>query len=358
MSDGTITMSDVVDNEGVSCRPAPTCILCGQERAVLYPKQRDRFFSAPGIWDVRWCPPCELAWLDPRPFPEEVVKLYESYYTHELVPSSTSHLQTLRRWLRDGVLGTWMGYEELVRSPVHRMLGWVLGWPHSIRDVVGLSVMTLVADQRGWLLDVGCGNGQFLARMRDLGWDVAGVEPDPSAARIARQRFGLNVYNGILEGISLREQSFDAITMNHVAEHLHDPVGTFRRCGRLLKGNGLLVIITPNLRSIGHRFWRSSWRDLDIPRHLFLFTGKSLAACLGRAGLAVRSMRTTSRSASWIWRVSAEKARSGLVASAFPSQRARSLLAGWSVQLLESSFPWNTWAGEELIVAAGPCQRD
>lgn len=149
-------MADLVDNEGVQCRKAPVFLLCGGEGRLLYARERDRFFTAPGVWDVRWCQSCGLAWLDPRPLPEEVPKLYASYYTHEPCSDRRRGLRALRRWVRDGVLASCLGYREVAQTLGQRVVGRVLGTLPVVRDPVELGVMTVPAARRGRLLDVGC----------------------------------------------------------------------------------------------------------------------------------------------------------------------------------------------------------
>jgi SAM-dependent methyltransferase len=125
------------------------------------------------------------------------------------------------------------------------------------------------------LLDVGCGNGIFLLQLRSLGWDVAGVEPDPKSAAAAAAA-GLNVRVGVLEEQSLPDDHYDAITLSHVLEHLHQPRETLRFCRRILKPGGTLYVATPNFGAAGHRRFGSDWFPLDPPRHLVLFTPDSL----------------------------------------------------------------------------------
>lgn len=86
-----------------------------------------------------------------------------------------------------------------------------------------MQIMYSDGARKGRLLDVGCGSGEFLAQMRELGWDVFGVEPDPQAARVAREQFGLTVWPGALAEASFPDGFFDAVTLNHVIEHVADP---------------------------------------------------------------------------------------------------------------------------------------
>jgi SAM-dependent methyltransferase len=119
--------------------------------------------------------------------------------------------------------------------------------------------------------------------MRSAGWEVEGLEPDPAAAARARS-FGVPVVNAALEGADLAAGSFDVITMSHVIEHLHDPLGALRLCAQALKPDGVLWVATPNVDASRHKAFGRDWIGLDPPRHLVLFTRASLGAALAAAG--------------------------------------------------------------------------
>lgn len=142
------------------------------------------------------------------------------------------------------------------------------------------------------MLDVGCGNGDLLARMRRRGLSVEGVDVDGAALEQARRKHGLTVHLGRLEDIRFPDDSFDIVTMNHVIEHVHDPVLLLQECLRILKPGGRLSVATPNLDGLGHRRFGRNWRGLEPPRHLHLFTRKSLGECAAKAG--IRSFETFS----------------------------------------------------------------
>ncbi len=134
------------------------------------------------------------------------------------------------------------------------------------------------------LLDVGCGKGTFIARMREQGWEVEGSEVDADAVEYARSISGLSVHLGSLENIRFPDNTFDVITSNHVIEHVHDPIALIQECLRVLKPGGRLVLATPNIESFGHQYFARHWSHLDPPRHLRLFTMKTLRECAVRAG--------------------------------------------------------------------------
>lgn len=91
---------------------------------------------------------------------------------------------------------------------------------------------------------------------RCVNWDeVMGVEPDQEAVRIAREQFRLEIFQGTLEEARFPDDNFDAITLNHVIEHVTDPISLLTECRRILKPVGKLVVVTPNIWSPGARLF-------------------------------------------------------------------------------------------------------
>ena len=133
--------------------------------------------------------------------------------------------------------------------------------------------------------------------MRSLGWDVYGQDVDPSAVTYARAKFGLEAHLGQLEDMPFAENSFDCVTLNHVIEHAHDPVALLKECRRLLKVGGLLVIVTPNASSFAHRHFGPFWRGLEPPRHIHIFSPRTLSTTAVKAGFTVSCSSTTAANA-------------------------------------------------------------
>ena len=137
---------------------------------------------------------------------------------------------------------------------------------------------------QGQLLDLGCGNGSFLVRAREMGWSAIGLEPDPKAAEAARQE-GLDVYQGMLADAPANwKEKFDVITMSHVIEHLPAPADALKTIFDFLKPGGVLWLACPNPDSLGSRFYRSAWRGLHAPFHLAIPTQAALRHLLDQAG--------------------------------------------------------------------------
>ena len=342
------------DNDGVRVESVFTCALCGAEGRALYDGLRDQMFEAPGHWSLQCCSRCGLVWLHPRPLTTDIAKLYRQYHTHTVPPDRTGP----RRWrdrAKQRVLAKAFGYGDGARFLGGRIVDRVLSSIEPLRELVGATLMWLHAAQRGRLLDVGCGSGAFLKWMRELGWQVHGVEPDPAAARVAKEECGLDVTCGTLEDAALPTHRFDAVTLNHVVEHLPDPVATLRECGRVLKPRGRLVITTPNVESLGRRWFRTAWRGLEVPRHLQLYSVETLAECARQAGLRVEVVRSSANSARWMHAASRLLERDGVlpggtVPPGLPPNIRLPGLIFWGLEWVQARF---SPVGEEVVLIAG-----
>jgi 2-polyprenyl-3-methyl-5-hydroxy-6-metoxy-1,4-benzoquinol methylase len=217
------------------------CNLCGADDARPLFRLRDYRLRVDDIdWNAVRCRRCGLGYLNPRPAPDEIGRYYpERYFSHR---------------------GEQM--ERYVRQAAYV--------PKSGRD----------------LLDIGTARGDFLAVMRDRGWNVAGIEPDPKAGNphavtIHRTPFP--------DGCELPDASYDVVTAWAVLEHLYDPGAAFATFARLVRPGGTLIIQVPNLRSIYSR-----WALLeDVPRHLYFFSESTLRAYAHQAGLELEQVTHT-----------------------------------------------------------------
>lgn len=257
----------------VAHRPAsPTC---GEPAPVTHGGLQDRFYAVPGQWDLQRCGQagCETAWLDPCPVAEDFPKLYATYYTGGS-RGTADPAGRVGAWLSGFILPAETD-DGLPATTAGLGAGRLLSRVGPLRESALGTVLWLRAADRGRLLDVGCGSGVFLRTMADLGWSVTGVEPDPAAGGVARAR-GLRVVTGTIESARLPAGTFDIVTMSHVLEHVTDPLGTLRECGRVLAPGGRLIAVTPNARSHGARTFGAAWMGWDPPRHLVVFSPDSL----------------------------------------------------------------------------------
>ena len=286
--------NQVWSNEGVLVQDTPNCLLCGREGAPLYQGLRDRLFEAPGVWSLMECKECGLFWLNPRPLPSEIAKLYKAYCTH----IAAYNRPRWKMFIISSVLAACYGYTAEGKN---RLLGFLLSMLGPIRERAGAFVLFLHARDRGKLLDVGCGNGQFLAWMSRLGWEGVGVDPDGDAVRIAKERFRVTAFEGTIESVRFSENFFDVVTMHHVLEHVSDPIKTLAECHRVLRPGGKLVIVTPNAASLASRLMGTAWRGWEPPRHLFIFSQRALREVVIRSGFTVCELHTLARGAYEVW---------------------------------------------------------
>jgi SAM-dependent methyltransferase len=135
----------------------------------------------------------------------------------------------------------------------------------------------------GRILDVGCGTGEFIAILKD-DYSVTGVEPEPEAARWARDRLGLYVFTGDLSVLPKSEPAFDLVSLWHVLEHLPDPRQTLVEICWRLKPGGTMLIAMPNIAAFDARIYREYWVALDPPRHLWHFDQSHLDALATATG--------------------------------------------------------------------------
>jgi 2-polyprenyl-3-methyl-5-hydroxy-6-metoxy-1,4-benzoquinol methylase len=147
---------------------------------------------------------------------------------------------------------------------------------------------------RGRLLDVGCNMGRMLSLARPRGWETVGVEPSPALSRLAREQFGLTVYNCFLNEVPDEEKgTFDALTTSDVFEHVPDPREFLRDAKQFLKPDGVLYIKVPNARwkifkqrvagLLGREVARGAWDAFEDLAH---YTDATLATMLESEGFS------------------------------------------------------------------------
>jgi len=142
----------------------------------------------------------------------------------------------------------------------------------------------------GRVLDIGCGDGSFLMALARQGWEVFGTELSESIAATAKKHLGERVRVGAIKDVGFPEASFDLVTFWHVLEHLEDPKLALAEARRLLKADGRVVVAVPNIESLQACIFKEDWLHLDVPRHRWHFSVRTLAAVAHRCGLRVESI--------------------------------------------------------------------
>lgn len=298
------TWSDDEVEEVTSC-PACTC----ERRLTLYQGLPDSVFkTTEGAWDIGECQACRTIYLLRRPKVDVMIRAYEAYYTH---PSSSegghasAQEATALGSLEVAYLQDRWGYPapqatRPQKAPISP----------SRKNKLDRLIRHLPARPGGRLLDYGCGSGVWASLMRQLGWDSCGIEPDPKAASHAG-RAGVPMIGSSHEDLRSSCSEFDAITLNHVLEHVHHPASVLRALWRALRPGGQLWVAVPNPQSRGHRLFGAHWFPLDVPRHLFLASEEGLLCLFKAAGVVGRTSRFASQHATWVFRMS-ESLRAGV----------------------------------------------
>lgn len=139
----------------------------------------------------------------------------------------------------------------------------------------------------GRLLDVGCGDGDFLVTAARAGWRAVGVERGERAQDVAREG-GLVVRGSLdeLRGLG----TFDVITLWHSFEHMTEPAAELDKIVELLADGGTLLMIVPDFGGLQARTFGRSWYHLDVPRHVHHFTQPALRELVESRGLVVIGM--------------------------------------------------------------------
>jgi SAM-dependent methyltransferase len=216
------------------------------------------------------CKRCGLRFTNPRPDETGIARFYPpSYGPHSKPP----------------------------RSRFRRSLPGVLGRLH--RRLTDPQQFGLPWQGQGRLLDVGCGNGTFLYRMRQQGWNVVGLDVSEAAVDMVRDVLRLPAIQGTLPHPMIPPQSFDVITMWQSLEHMHRPLEALREAYRVLVPGGRLMVSVPNIESAAYRWFSSSWFGLDLPRHLVHFSPSTLEAIVRAAGFEAIQLHTL-RHAAWL----------------------------------------------------------
>lgn len=215
--------------------------------------------------------------LQLREIPRKLSDFYpDDYYAFAAVSGSSGGLRARIRLIRDA----------LVFSGGRRVTRW-------IEPLLSPGMLQL----RGWLekagagrdsriLDVGCGDGARLRRLRDQGFEqVFGVDPFVDSPIVHGGR--LLVQKGTLDDVT---GEWDLIMFHHSLEHIADQRGTMEKVAELLAPGGCCLIRIPTVSSFAWEEFRERWVQLDAPRHLMLHSTRSLERLAGSVGLRIEAV--------------------------------------------------------------------
>ena len=234
------------------------CALCG-DRADLAPVIR-----RPDGLDVVECRNCRLAFIDPRPHPELIARLYDCGYFGGAGASVDA-----------------IGYEDYLSTEAASRIG----MRRAMRERANV-VGRFVSFTGRHLLELGCASGEFAAEARRAGAVVTATDISAPIIEVARSRHpGIEFLVASAEEIADTGRTFDIVCGFELVEHVTDPVGFFKALRRLTRPGGIAVLSTPNYdegRAVDAERWLGFRISLE---HLYFFSATSLDALARNAGL-------------------------------------------------------------------------
>jgi len=240
-----------------------TCPVCGGTGKVDF-SSTDLMFGGDKVFYYHHCSDCGLVYQHPVPKEADIAAFYPENYIVYIEPTRTRFSARERLYLKNR-----LGYTHLEAPASSR--------PRTVDDVIPWV-------PNGKLLDIGCGNGEYLLRMKSIGWQCKGVEFNDKAVSICRSH-GLDIFQGDLAAANFEDASFDFVTAHHLIEHVPDPHTLMKEITRITRPGGSVLIRTPNSESLGRNFFGRHWYANDVPRHLYLYSEDNLKLLASQHGL-------------------------------------------------------------------------
>ncbi len=239
---------------------ANACGACGGDDFEPPVRLRELMYASGETFDYLRCRDCGC--LQIAAFPDDMARHYpDDYYSFGALN------QSLRDRVRDWL--TLNGPARLFgEQPWYRRGGW--------RSLDGIA-------RTARIVDVGCGDGSFICRLRQLGFaHVCGIDAFIEGDRVLPG--GVPVYRKTIENL---DDTFDVVMMHHSLEHMPDQLGVLAKARDVFSDGGRLIVRIPVVDSWAAEEFGKDWAHLDPPRHFFLHTRKSISALVERAGLAL-----------------------------------------------------------------------
>lgn len=175
----------------------------------------------------------------------------------------------------------YISHTNTSKGLINRLYQWVR--KKTLRKKSRLIIRT-TGIHKGQLLDIGSGTGGFVNEMKQQGWQVTGLEPDKDARQLAKHLYKVELLD-MDQLFQARKDSYDAITLWHVLEHVHELQAYVQQIKSLLKKEGKLFIAVPNYTSKDAAIYQEFWAAYDVPRHLYHFSPRSMAVLMEKNGL-------------------------------------------------------------------------
>lgn len=236
------------------------CDLCGSDEHKFLFEAKDRLHGLDGTFSYVICKNCGLVFMNPQVSPSDIIKFYPPDYAPHKAKVDTKQLD-----------------QSAIKNKLKR------------RPFVASFCKRLSEQSR--VLDVGCGNGNFLYEIKTVtGCQIYGIDISKTAAKTAWENYGIDVFTGTVMESPSPDKFFDVITAWSYLEHVNNPSEVLLKISSLLKNDGLCIISTPNFYSLNAKLFREKWYHLDCPRHLHIFTTRTIAGLFEKSNLSIKKI--------------------------------------------------------------------
>lgn len=237
-----------------------TCDLCCSDEYKFLFEAKDRLHGLDGTFSYVICKNCGLVFMNPQVLPSETVKFYPPDYAPHKAKVDTKQLDQC-------AMKNKLKRKPFIASICNRL------------------------SRQSRILDVGCGNGNFLNEVRTVtGCQAYGIDISKTVAKTALENYGIDVFSGTILELPYPNDFFDVITAWSYLEHVNNPSEVLLKMSNLLKNDGLCVISTPNFDSLNARLFKGKWYHLDCPRHLYIYTPRTVTGLLEKSSLSVKKI--------------------------------------------------------------------
>ncbi|MCX6193032.1 MAG: class I SAM-dependent methyltransferase [Cytophagales bacterium] len=234
------------------------CPVCGSPHSTLKLKAKDYTVSNE-MFHIVTCDSCQLIYTNPRPAANEAGPYYRA-------SAYISHSDT-----NEGIVNKL--YHAVRKFTLQSKTNWIESEKKGAKE----------------LLDIGCGNGHFLAAAKDKGWNITGLELDQETAARAAKLTGLPIAPSLKE--IEPEKQFQVITLWHVLEHVYEIDAYFEFFKNRLAPNGKLLLALPSAASFDANYFKEHWAAYDVPRHIYHFTPATISALAAKYGFTLKRSR-------------------------------------------------------------------
>lgn len=245
------------------------CRICGNKNNNKEYTGKDMWFGNKEVFNYFQCSRCDC--LQIEDYPTNISEYYpnDNYYSFQF--SSSKNKKSLFRKL---IINSRNEYALFRRGIVGKLL-------FSSFPTNSFNMLTfLQINKYTKILDVGCGNGDFLYSLSELGFkNLLGT--DPFLKMELKYENGLRILNKEIFDIT---DKFDIVSLKNSFEHMPNPVKILEYINSLLINNGNCVIRIPIVSSYAWQHYKENWIQFDAPRHFYLHSVKSMEILASQTG--------------------------------------------------------------------------